>query len=450
MAYTNLVKETFVSSRRSLTADLGLGPTSVYNYNNVYRHTSLKSGVKVGNYKALIRQMSDASSFYSVVGSYVKQYTPAVGIAVISHSKPPQVDPSVPLPKPYVYSAVGAGESDLSAPNHMSVDVAGANSRALSKLLKKVREDQSHMQGLVFLGELRETVRMFRSPYSSAVKIINRYLEDLRIPAVRVKQANDRVRAERDPNSRAAQRAKKHAKAMRQKYVEAASSAWLETTMGLLPLISDVKDAAETAARWQTERRATRVRAVGSSENELTGSTRIAFGRVVDTTNYKIVTKYSCSYVAGLKSESSPSGSLDRLRELSGLTVSQFVPTAWELLPWSFLVDYFTNIGETIENLSTDTSSIFFVTKTSKTQTVREKSSRLDLTILTPWEHPSGGFNLGTATVVSTAMSRQPLTAAQLGVPPLRFKNPFGKPVKVANMIALLEQQTSFLRKLIK
>lgn len=31
-----------------------------------------------------------------------------------------------------------------------------------------------------------------------------------------------------------------------------------------------------------------------------------------------------------------------------GLNLKQFIPTAWELLPWSFLADYFSNIGNVL------------------------------------------------------------------------------------------------------
>jgi hypothetical protein len=35
---------------------------------------------------------------------------------------------------------------------------------------------------------------------------------------------------------------------------------------------------------------------------------------------------------------------------LFGFNPSEFVPTAWELIPYSFLADYFTNIGDILDS----------------------------------------------------------------------------------------------------
>jgi hypothetical protein len=49
---------------------------------------------------------------------------------------------------------------------------------------------------------------------------------------------------------------------------------------------------------------------------------------------------------------------------LFGFTPSEFIPTAWELLPWSFLIDYFTNIGDILSSAVTQTAPVNFVNKT--------------------------------------------------------------------------------------
>jgi hypothetical protein len=49
---------------------------------------------------------------------------------------------------------------------------------------------------------------------------------------------------------------------------------------------------------------------------------------------------------------------------LFGFTPSELVPTAWELLPWSFLVDYFVNVGDVLSSAVTASSNVNFVNKT--------------------------------------------------------------------------------------
>jgi hypothetical protein len=59
---------------------------------------------------------------------------------------------------------------------------------------------------------------------------------------------------------------------------------------------------------------------------------------------------------------------------LFGFTPSEFVPTAWELMPWSFLVDYFTNIGDILTSSVTDTSSVRWVNRSIiKTSTLKAR-----------------------------------------------------------------------------
>jgi hypothetical protein len=51
---------------------------------------------------------------------------------------------------------------------------------------------------------------------------------------------------------------------------------------------------------------------------------------------------------------------------LFGFSPEQFLPTAWELLPYSFLIDYFTNIGDIIYGWSTLTADLAWCNRTSR------------------------------------------------------------------------------------
>jgi hypothetical protein len=53
---------------------------------------------------------------------------------------------------------------------------------------------------------------------------------------------------------------------------------------------------------------------------------------------------------------------IGRAVELSGFQFRDFVPTVWELIPYSFVSDYFVNIGDILEAACTDTSIVRRVT----------------------------------------------------------------------------------------
>jgi hypothetical protein len=49
-----------------------------------------------------------------------------------------------------------------------------------------------------------------------------------------------------------------------------------------------------------------------------------------------------------------------------GFTPSEFIPTAWEILPWSFLFDYFVSVGDFIDASFADTSALKWVSQTRR------------------------------------------------------------------------------------
>lgn len=48
------------------------------------------------------------------------------------------------------------------------------------------------------------------------------------------------------------------------------------------------------------------------------------------------------------------------------------MPTVWELIPYSFLIDYFTNVGDVLQALSTDTSGVHGLWKTEIWESKRD------------------------------------------------------------------------------
>lgn len=189
----------------------------------------------------------------------------------------------------------------------------------------KIGKAQQSLQSLVSVGESRETFNMLRHPLRSLVDVTTKY--------VRSAGTSYRdVRRRPSPKDLAG----------------ALNSAYLEWTFGVAPLLSDIKSA--TKAYYNARDEYTVVKRVSARVTEDSSSTsddgEVAYfagfsGRkITDTMNTA-----KLQYVTYLTSSSPMSpGESPFLRDL-GLTASSFVPSVYELIPWSFVLDYFVDIG---------------------------------------------------------------------------------------------------------
>lgn len=172
-----------------------------------------------------------------------------------------------------------------------------------------------------FLGELRETVHLLRNPALALRKEISAYTKRIR---------KLRLGMDRDRQTVGAFR-------------RAASDSWLEASFGWRPLIGDISDATRTISSLAINTRGVpfHVTSKQTKIRPLSGWSELAGGGV------------SCMYRSSaiFEATSRISGSIREEGGVSGLPARfalfpfDFVPAAWELLPWSFLIDYFTNIG---------------------------------------------------------------------------------------------------------
>jgi len=121
-----------------------------------------------------------------------------------------------------------------------------------------------------------------------------------------------------------------------------------------------------------------------------------------------------------------------------GFRPSEFVPTIWELIPYSFLVDYFTNIGKILESWSYRFIQPSFLTKT----VVDEKERYLrnftwSRANIAGWTEETSTFQPGTYRVCNRVVGRTP--SIPLSTPSLELKVP-GRWFQWANLGALALQ----------
>lgn len=193
-----------------------------------------------------------------------------------------------------------------------------ALNKAKSSLSNSASRKIHQVQGGVFVGELRQTFNMIRGRGDGIIGLTRRYLS-----AVKKSQ-----------KKRSRRRQKTHS----------LSGLYLEWQFGINPLLGDIKSLLEYQEKNTFD--IERISAYGTEARSASNSPSTGSGVLTVRCNQLTVVEKSVRIVAGIRSgsQSPPLGTAASL----GFTPDNFLPTAWELLPWSFLIDYFSNIGNII------------------------------------------------------------------------------------------------------
>lgn len=218
---------------------------------------------------------------------------------------------------------------------------------ALSKVVQSLQNERQNWLAGVSMGEARETSRMIVGAGRRLVHGMN----SLRKGRVReaYKHLAGRYSAPHGYQNSVLRRLQKQAD--KKGILDDVSSAWMELNFGWLPLLSDVHAAASFAAHRRLKPdplcRVTRKHKV-----EWTTKTYSAYPppQEVPANAYRILKQKFHSDDVRYIFEVKPNflrnyGTVDEL----GLTDP--VSVAWNLLPLSFVVDWFVNVGQVLESL---------------------------------------------------------------------------------------------------
>jgi len=372
-----------------------------------------KTGLSVPKYRSIIKSHGNATSAYSRTAMLkVVKLEPFGGNVVTNPFRPPNL---------IVRESV-AGTWFPHLPPGGSQDGSDASTLALQRLYKRLSEQQTHFHAMQFLGELHETIALFKHPFRTAKSLVDKYFDTVRENA-------SRYRPRRSLPGR-------------RKFEKAIADSWLETAFGIRPLISDVKDAAKAAMTLAYDNNLKRDRIVGTGQTFVSGSELSTTTGVAGTNFVKLKShavgriEHLARYEAFLDwSRSAATGSLGRVLEVTGFRPDLFIPTLYELAPWSFLVDYFTNLGTVIETGCQSQANVkgcllsLSITNTQTTQIeilgLSDGSSDSSIISGSP-----GSFDIARKSFVRSN------TLAQIPQVPFQFSLP-GKPTQYLNMLAL-------------
>lgn len=290
--------------------------------------------------------------------------------------------------------------------------------------LSSLRKDISGQQALAELGK---TIEFLKSPFRSGIDLLVQALQK----GAKV-QRNNRYKAKGKGRRKAP--APQPSLDGERRIARNIGGQWLEIRFGLLPLLYDIKGVMDTLKRKASGIDVRQYKAYGQAERSKITRTEISDLYGVSLLTDKILVRKSKTYFhfgymhkilndVDARISAFEEGFLD-IRDLPS--------TVWEITPFSWLVDYWINIGSIIEATFADVSNVVYVSKsvideykqTFHVHTPRPLASRFVVTEFSPW----------VASFTSRHVTR---TSGPVGIPPLVLTRP-RSPIQLLNMAALL------------
>lgn len=215
---------------------------------------------------------------------------------------------------------------------------AAADNQARMRFFKRAKSAQTAFRSLTALGELAETLHMLRNPGKALRTGLDDYLRNVMKRSRRAKKTSlNRI----------------------------VSETWLEHVFGWQPLLSDIKSAGEGLNRRLNRFQGsyTRVSGLGVFEDTDFASSLTLVTETYLRYRYRIVdlTQVSVRYYGEVRSVCENPIQADMT--LFGFDWTEIIPTAWELIPYSFLADYFSNIGDVLDAWSVRKSDVCWMAK---------------------------------------------------------------------------------------
>jgi len=294
-----------------------------------------------------------------------------------------------------------------------SATVQSLTSQAYGRFVQNAVSVNQKVSGRVIFGELHKTIHMIRHPLSALVNLLHQY--------------KHKVHKLKGP---------------RATVLSAARDTYLEYTFGWAPFIQDLTGAMQALSEIINQRFGRDCQRVQGNAKGDASAYHSASGTYFWRRQLHCVRTVAVKYYGGVKTEASTAG----YARLVGTQLSTAGYDIWELIPFSWAVDYFVNIGQMLQSIAVLDGGISWVTKTVIiTDLVTCISSQGDLYDPT-FEYVA--WDPDDWVIRSVNIQRDALSPGSISVTPMRFTLPSIK--QCINLAAVGWQVASSLGSLLR
>jgi hypothetical protein len=285
----------------------------------IWPNDNLSPGVKNPDWRRRIRSLSNATS--GLVRSWTRIHTSNGAVVYSARNNSNGVIATVSVSGDllsWLLPVLGVESLDL---DDNAVD------ETRSRMKRKFINVTSQWRSGTFFGQFEKTVQQFRHPAQGMRDLLAGRLAKL---------ARRKYRNARD-------------------FLTAAEDSYLELQFGWKPFARDMADASKALSNVRSdeaERCSASTDNVGAPPSSTSISTvnlpgtHIYFDYYMRGESRKIRQRLSGAAKAVLPH------SVGGITSDAGLLPQEFLPTLWQITPWSFVVDYFTNVGNIIDSVS--------------------------------------------------------------------------------------------------
>lgn len=333
-----------------------------YFYNGSFQGTRDKSvsmrlldtrkGTKVEEYANKIRKREDASSDFESEffnhGSFPSSRTQVVAV----NGTPNQITE--------VFTGV---LNPITTVNHVVGYTDEERAKAVAKLVERLRSERTVFNSIPFLGELPSTIKLIVNPLSALRTGLTKHFNLLKLNKERAKKVPFKDR--------------------RRVYEDMITGTYLEWVFGAMPLYSDITGMLEVVKQMSEREFPASRQTTRSTFSNQVSTLNPAAGYVSSDPGWNLVydgistitqTELRVQYSVGIDiTQSLNSSELDRLLNLSGFRLDEFVVGVYNAMPWTWLVDYFTSMGNFLSSVTLDTSNVRWINETLTLRTFAQQ-----------------------------------------------------------------------------